>query len=254
MAKLLTPAASAVTLHTPAPRRMPPLMRRIEIACLSRSRPGDIDEFTRLVPAIPVFDDAVSAFARGALIATDRGLVAVEDLWPGDMVKTVTQGSKPLLWRGSTSIVADAPGQDPAMGRLVRIAAEALGLAQPMHDLVLGPGARLVRRGPAIERLTGHRAAAMLARELTDGIGVIEIVPQSPVQVFHLGFERQQRLLANGVELESYHPGPIRLAGLQGELRDQFLGCFPHLRQIEDFGPPVLPRLGLAELETSDVA
>ena len=104
-------------------------------------------------------------------------------------------------------------------------------------------------RDAAIERLTGRRAAAIPARDLIDGMGVVELTPPSAVRVFHLGFERHERILANGVEIESYHPGPARLAHLEPEQRGLFLSCFPHLDRIEDFGPPALPRLRLAELD-----
>ncbi len=242
------------TRSEPRPRHSVPLMRRIEILCLSPEQSGEILEITQLVPALPVFEEAVSAIARGALLPTDRGIVAVEDLWPGDRIRTVTQGLRTLLWRGSTAIVAAASGQAPEMQRLTRVAADAFGPGRPMPDLLLGPHARLVRRGAAIERLTGHRAAAIPARDLIDGVGVIEVTPQSSVQVFHLVFERQQRLVANGVEIESYHPGPAQLAALRGDARSRFLSCFPHLTTIEEFGPPTLPQLRLADLDSTDVA
>ncbi|WPY94281.1 Hint domain-containing protein [Limimaricola variabilis] len=235
--------------HDTSPPAQPTLMRRIEIMTLCRDHPGDIVECSRTVPAAPIFEEAVAAFAHGAQIPTERGLVAVEDLLPGDKVKTVGRGFRTLLWRGGTTLVADVPGQSPEMGRLTRVAADALGIARPMHDLVLGPMANLVRHGAAIERLTGHRAAALPARDLIDGMGVVELRPPSAVQVFHLGFERHERILANGVEVESYHPGPARLARLSPEDRALFLSCFPHLERIEDFGPPALPRLRLAELD-----
>ncbi|WP_248606221.1 Hint domain-containing protein [Limimaricola hongkongensis] len=242
------PLPSRTTLAPAAP---PPasLMRRIEILTLCPHHGSDIVETTRRVPAAPIFEQAVAALAHGAQIPTERGLVAVEDLLPGDRVKTVDRGFRTLLWRGATTLVAGVPGQSPEMGRLTRISADALGIARPMHDLVLGPMAHLVRQGAAIERLTGRRAAAIPARDLIDGIGVVELTPPSAVQVFHLGFERHERILANGVEIESYHPGPAQLARLAPEQRGLFLSCFPHLERIEDFGPPTLPRLRLAELD-----
>ncbi len=248
-------AGAALSLPVTAPvapaasPRATGLMRRIEILTLCPHRPGDIVETTRVVPAVPIFEEAVAAFARGAQVPTERGLVAVEDLLPGDRVKTVGRGFRTLLWRGATTLVTGVPGQSAEMGRLTRISADALGIARPMHDLVLGPMAQLVRHGDAIERITGHRAAAIPARDLIDGMGVVELTPPSAVAVFHLGFERHERLLANGVEVASYHPDPSRLARLLPEQRELFLSCFPHLQQIEDFGPPALPRLRMTELD-----
>jgi hypothetical protein len=235
----------------PAPRRPAPPMRRVEIAWLAGGGP---DETARLVPAIPVFDEAFAAFARGTLVPTARGLVAVEDLWPGDDVRLAGGGMQRLVWRGSTMIVPQGPGQDPAMTRLVRIAADALGLARPEQDLVLGPHARLVHRRPGIRTLTGRDAAAIPAADFADGDGLVVITPPAPVQVFHLGFERQERLVANGVEVESFHPGPAHAVPLRGELLDLYLSCFPGRLALADFGEPELPRLRLKDLDLFDAA
>lgn len=234
------------------PQRVMPLMRRIEVACLGPR--GAVTDIARMVPATPIFEDAFCAFTRGNLFQTDRGLIAVEDLWPGDRVRTVTAGFCTLLWRGATMIVPGARDQDPAMGRLTRIAADALGIARPMHDLVLGPRARLVHRAPGIRTLTGQDMALVPARDLVDATQVVELTPPTPVQVFHLGFANHARLIANGVEVESYHPGPAHAMGLRQDLVPLFMSCFPHLEGLSDFGPQILPRLRMADLDLINVA
>jgi Hint domain len=234
------------------PQRMVPLMRKIEVACLAPS--GSDMSFTRLVPALPAFDETLAAFSRSTLMSTDRGLVAVEDLWPGDQVRTVGHGFQPLLWKSSTLLVADAPGQDPSMGRITRIMADGLGIARPMPDLVLGPRARLVHRAPGIARLTGADAALIPVRDFIDGQSVIDLTPLSPVPVFHLGFAAHERLVANGVEVESFHPGPIHRLGLRGDVADLYLSLFPHIQDLEAFGAPCLPRLRLQDLDLFAVA
>lgn len=234
-----------------APRRPAPLMRKVEIAWLADGAP---EESGRLVPALGPFEEGFAAFARGTLFPTERGLVSVEDLWPGMAVRTAGSGMQRLLWRGSTMIVPQGRGQDPAMTRLIRIAADALGIARPLHDLVLGPRARLVHRRPGVRTLTGRDAAAIPAADFADGDGVAEIAPVAPVQVFHLGFERQERLVANGVEVESYHPGPAHAFPLRGEMLELFLSCFPGRRHLADFGEPDLPRLRLKDLDLFDAA
>ena len=128
---------------------MTPLMRRIEVDCLAPN--GDVSEAGRLVPAVPAFDQITSAFARGSLIATERGMVAIEDLWPGDVVRTVGGGSAPLLWRGSTMIIPEARGQDRLMDRLTqmgfdeRSAREAILEMPPTFELEGGELAPLYR-------------------------------------------------------------------------------------------------------------
>lgn len=235
-------------------QRVMPLMRKVEIVHLSPTRPNDIADFTRLVPAIPVFEDAFAAFARGTLLPTDHGEVAVEDLWPGMKIRTVEGGMQTLLWRGATVLSSHAKNQDPAMGQLTRIAADSLGIARPMPDLVLGPRARLAHRAPGIKVLTGHDCAAIPARDFIDGVNIVALTPPTSVQVYHLGLAKPHRLVANGVEVESYHPGPAHLVNLRGEMLDLFLSCFPHIRTLEDFGAPLMPRLRLNDLDLFDVA
>ncbi|WP_238928688.1 Hint domain-containing protein [Alexandriicola marinus] len=233
---------------------MPPLMRKIEVVHLASPSSKDIQDFTRIVPALPVFEDALCAFARGCLLHTDRGQIAVEDLLPGDKVCTADAGFQTLLWRGATIISPSATRQEPSMGKLTRIAADALGIARPMPDLILGPKARLIHRSHGVRRLTGSETAAIPARDFIDGNNIIELTPPTSVPVYHLGFEGHHRIPTNGVEIESYHPGPAHLIGLRGELLDVFLSCFPHVSRIEDFGAPSLPRVRLSDLDLFDVA
>lgn len=231
---------------------MTPLMRRVEVACLSPS--GELVQTVRLVPAMPAFEEPFSALTRATLVATERGLTAVGDLWPGDRVRVLGGGFETLLWKGTTMLVPQAGGQDPAMGRLTRIAADALGIARPMHDLVLGPMARLVHRAPAVEQLTGHEAALIPARDFVDGCGVLDITPPAPVETCHLGFAGHEIITANGVEIESYHPEPVHNLGLPPEYVELFLSCFPHLGAPGDWTPPMLPRLRRHDLELTRAA
>lgn len=232
--------------------RAAPILRRVGIAYLSPV--GDVEELTRLVPALPVFDEAFAAFARGTLFATERGLVAVEDLWPGAKVRLGDGGATRLLWRGSTMIVPQSQGQDPAMTRLTRISTDTLGLGRPFQDLMLGPKARVVNRHPGVRLLTGRDAGLLPAADLVDGVTVAEVSPPSAVEVFHLAFDRHERLLANGVEVESYHPGALHAFPLKGEQLSLFLSCFPHRQDLSDFGDPALPRLRLRDLDLFDAA
>jgi hypothetical protein len=234
------------------PQRVMPLMRKIEVVHLSAT--NQTCDFSRIVPAMPAFEDAFAAFARNTLIQTNRGHVSVEDLWPGDMIRTVDHGFQPLLWRGMTLLVPQAHGQDPAMGRLTRIAADALGIARPMSDLVLGPRARLSHRAPGIKQLTGQERAFVPARDFIDGINVLEITPPAPVQVFHLGFAAHERLLASGVEVESFHPGPAHALGIRGDLMALYMSCFPHMADFDAFGTVTLPRLRLNDLDLFNAA
>lgn len=249
----LSPADNGQSLRQVGrPQRAKPLMRKYEVAYLTPT--GDIDEFTRVAPAQSPFEDAFAAFARGTIFATERGPVAVEDILPGDRVRTIEDGFQPLLWRGSTTIVPGATGQSPQMGSLTRIAADSLGVARPMPDLVLGPKARLYHRTEAVQRITRADGAFLPVRDLIDGCNVIELTPMSSVPVYHLGLAGHYRLIACGVELESQHPGTLHDLALRGDALDLYLSLFPHMSGIADFGPPRYPRLRQSDLDMLGVA
>lgn len=224
-----------------APVRSRPLMRRYEVTYLTPS--AAIMDFTRIAPAMPAFENAFAAIARGTILMTETGPCAIEDLVPGDRVRTVDNGFQTLNWKGSMTLVPGAPGQSAEMGHLIRIAADSLGLGRPMPDLVLGPMARLFRAGAREMDETGASGAFVPVRQMIDGVNVIELTPMTPVKVYHLGFAGHERLTANGLEIESFHPGRSRDLGLSGELLQLYLSMFPHIRGFEDFGPMAHARL-----------
>ena len=68
------------------PLRVMPLMRTYEVAHLTTSL--TIEENIVIAPALPVFETAFAAFGRGAILRTENGPMAVEDLLHGDRVMT----------------------------------------------------------------------------------------------------------------------------------------------------------------------
>ncbi len=227
------------------PLRALPRTRRYEVAYLGHN--SEITDFTRIAPAMPTFEDAFCALARGSLIATDEGPIAVEDLLPGTRVLTRDQGAQPLLWSGSMSLVPDAPNQPEGMGKLSRVTADSFGLGRPMPDLLLGPSARLFRQDAVLISAMGTSAALAPITAFIDGDTVLEITPATTVRVYHLAFERHQIIYANGLEVESYHPGNRNDIHLTGQMRSLFLAMFPHIKSLGEFGPSAYPRMSLDE-------
>lgn len=248
------PAASSArfTQRDGRPQRTQPLMRRYEVVHLLPN--GDIDDFSRIAPAHAAFEDSFGSLARGAVLTTTRGGVAIEDILPGDQVKTVTNGFQSVRWRGAMTLVPDAKGQDRRMGKLIRFAADALGIGRPTPDLLLGPSARLYHRSPTLQRVTGHTAAFVPAADFVDGVNIVEVQPQTPVQVFQLGFDAHERIVVNGVEVDSHNPGARHELGLRGDMLDLYLDLFPHASRIEDFGMLMHPRLSMHDLDFGVVA
>ena len=234
-------------------RRGVPLTRRYDVSVLTPG--GDIDSFTRVAPATPMFEDAFAALARGTLVATARGPVAVEDLAPGTIIETVSAGPQPLLWVGSMTVyperreglLGDERGGEG--GSLTRLAADAFGYGRPAPDLVLGPRARLLYRAPGCRDLVGADEVVAPAHAFVDGVGAIQLRPMTPVRVYHLGLHGQQILRANGMDVESYHPGSSPETMMPPDTLDLFLSLFPHVDGPQGFGPISVPRLTAFELD-----
>lgn len=234
----------------PERRRTVPLTRRFDVRAFDAS--GNVTEFTRVAPATPMFEDAFAAVARGTLISTAEGPVAVEDLVPGMMIETARAGAMPLLWLGAMTVYPETRGGEMGVegGGLIRLSADAFGFGRPAPDLVLGPRSRILHRASACREVVGEAEAFAPAHAFIDGDGVIPLRPLSPVRVYHLALEGQHVIRANGLEVESYHPGPTPETMTSPETLELFMALFPHVKGPRGFGPMTVPRLTAFELES----
>ncbi len=230
------PRPPAWTVHRPAQIATPPkqlnvVTRRYEICW--RDPAGNAEAKTCVAPAMPVFEKAFSAFAQGTLIQTETGQVAVEDLKPGDMIATADGGLQPLMWAGTMTVYPNHLELGVPSCRLFRITDGSFGHDRNAPDLMVGPAARILPGALAIDS-----SSPLLAPEdLADGQSVIAINPMSQVRTFHLALASHRLIRANGVLVESYHPGSEPHMTLTPELLDHFLALFPHLGSLGDFGP-----------------
>lgn len=228
------------------PQRVMPLTRDYEVAYLTPF--GRVDFKTIAAPATPVFEDAFAALGRGTLIATVDGDVAVEDIVPGVGVQTAFGGVQKLLWVGSITVVPQrsGAGRKPHM---LRVPAGSFGEERPKQDLILGPRARLLYQNSACVAITGAARAFAPACGFVDGMSVVQLTQTTPLTFYHLGFRGQQTIFANGLEVETYHPGPDLAQSLDPQMLAQFLALFPHIDGLRDFGTLQTSRLTSFELE-----
>ncbi len=229
------------------PQRAPVRTRRYEIAWLSAS--GDIETSTRIAPAIAQFEEAFSALARGTVLQTEDGPIAVEDLMPGTRVQTAEGRFERVMWVGSMTIFPPnaVSGIEPAL--MTRVTADAFGLGRPNPDLVLGPRARILLRDDRFHSATGISAAYAPAAAFIDGVSIVEVTPIAPIPVYHLVLERHGAIRAAGLEVESYHPGVGTGDATDPQLAALFLALFPNMKSFADFGPVAHPRLSADEME-----
>jgi len=254
------PAARTETLSEPLPRKVPvpaaktvramPLTRRYEACWLAPD--GGILDSTRLAPATPLFEEAFSALARGSVIATEAGPVAVEDLAPGMRAITAEGRAETITWIGAMMIYPGAENgrEVEEQVTLTRITAEAFGAGKPLPDVVLGPRARLCLRDPRLKRLTGLDAAYVPARAFIDGVSVIEVTPAAPVMVYHVVLERHGSLKVAGLDVEAFHPGEGIERMIDPRMLSLFEAQFPQLGRLSEFGPLAHPRLTRFEVES----
>lgn len=236
------------TNATPQPS-VPP--RRFQAMALL---PGDeLSEVVQRAPAHPVFESAFAAIARGTIMATEQGPVAIEDLIPGTLIETRDAGFQPVMWIGTLTIGPNIPlAHMPA--RLFRIPVDSFGPSRPMPDLMLAPHARLLHRSAKLRNVVQGDTALTPVTVFEDGYSVIRVAPASPVSVFHLAFRDHHILRANGLEIESFHPGDDLVSRINGESLRLFLSLFPHINSIADFGPMVAPRLSVEEYQNVVIA
>lgn len=229
---------------TPTPKHIG-MTRRYEVTWIDDD--GNIDNFMRICPAIPIFEQAFSAFAHGALIATSEGPVPVEDLVPGMEIETAAGGFERLRWVGAMTLIPGAPTDDDHPQRLYRVTADALGFGRPTTDVTFGPAARILNRDAMVRQALGSEAALAPVSTFEDGVGVVALNPVSPVRVYHLAFDGHHVIRAGGIEVESYHPGPDAHYSMSRELRQVFLSLFPHMETLQGFGRVLWPRFETQE-------
>ena len=151
-------------------------------------------------------------------------------------------------------LVPGIEGQSKEMGHLTRVSADAMGWSKPSRDAVFGPAARIAHRTPAMRQLTGQDIGFVPLRDFIDGINIVEVTPITAVQVFHVAFAEQERVLADGIEVETYHPGAVHRLPLRGDALTLFLSMFPMINDITDFSQPSYTRLRLSDIEMFSAA
>ena len=239
-------AEATALLQDPAALRLvtKPQLRRFEVSALLSN--GTVAETRHIAPALPLFENAFCAFTRGTLVQTDMGPVAIEDLWPGDMIATQTGEYQPLIWKGSTSLVparADSKGQTHP---LTSFMADSFGMQKPMSCVVAGPAARLLCTPPHMRRDASDKKLLTPVQDFQDGMNIFETSPPTVVDMFHLCLPQHAVIQVGGLEFETYHPGPNELKLVSYPIKTLFLNLFSHADAIADFGPLAFERADAA--------
>lgn len=226
--RLVSPSSDPCDITQPV--RVP--TRRVHIQ--ARRVDGEPVSMDKQVPATPLFEAAFGAFARGTILQGKHGLIAIEDLTPGDLLLTADGRHEPVLWVGAMDY---APSPKVARMPLVQVMPEAFGLARPETSVTLGPFARVLHSPPDQPGVFAKGKVMSPAAAFVDGDTVIDTLPPTDVKLYHVGVSRHAALIAGGLEIESFHPGVQPLKDLPQTMRHLFRDLFPHVAALPEFGP-----------------
>jgi hypothetical protein len=137
-----------------------------------------------------------TCFAKGTLITTDIGRVAIEALRPGDRVLTADNGYKPVRWIGWREVELESlPEAEKRRNQPMLIRHSALGTAVPCHDLVLSVSHAVVVCG----RLMA--AGALLGLRNPN---IVALQSLRTVTYYHIECDEFEIIYANDVPAESF--------------------------------------------------
>lgn len=177
------------------------------------------DPTTLTYEAVNPGESGVTCFAKGTLIDTPTGPLAIESLHAGDLFSTLDNGDQPVRWISNTTVAGRGDFAP------IRISSGTLGAAS---DLFVSPQHRILIEGWQAELLFGCDSVLVAAKHLINDQN-IQRMPCESVQYFHLLFDQHQVVISNGVKSESFHPGKQTVSSLNRHQREEILTLFPNL-------------------------
>lgn len=174
------------------------------------------------------YDELLTCFAQGTLIATKTGQKPIEDLHIGDRVITRDNGLQPVRWIGRKTVSGQA-GFAPIVFRK--------GAIGNLRDLRVSPLHRMLIKGWQAEMLFGEDEVLVSAKHLVNG-ETIYSEPCNQITYFHVLFDQHEIILGEGCPSESFFPGPATLGSVEYEVREELFALFPELAtRPEIYGP-----------------
>lgn len=169
---------------------------------------------------------AIPCFVAGTMIRTPFGERLVEDLMPGDLVDTRDDGAQPIRWIGSRSVEAE--------GDLAPIVIRENTLGQH-RQVMVSPQHRVLVRDSLAELLFGEGEVLVAAKDLINDHS-IRPLPGGEVTYVHLMFDTHQLVFSDGLETESFLPGPQTTSILEQPFVEEICKIFPELDPLTGEG------------------
>ncbi len=137
-------------------------------------------------------DVSVACFLAGTAITTADGQRPVEQIAPGDQVRTASGALRPVRWVGRRAYAGRFLLANPRL-HPVRFAAGSLGSGLPARDLLVSPDHAMLLGGVLIP-----------AAQLIDGGSIAVEHGLAEIAYHHLALDSHDAILAEGAACESY--------------------------------------------------
>ncbi|WP_240643672.1 Hint domain-containing protein [Paracoccus siganidrum] len=199
--------------------------------------PAKAYSFVKVVNAaadvsIPYAQQGAPCFTTGTLIETQLGPRRIEQLTPGDMIRTRDNGMRWLAWIGATRLDRRLLDLQPNL-RPIRIRAGALGCGLPAQDLTVSPQHRVLIRSKIAARMFGEPEILVAAKHLIGLPGIEATDPAEGVTYWHMLFDGHELVRSNGAWTESLFTGPQAMESVGEAARREIFALFPELASPE---------------------
>ncbi|MFK7753256.1 MAG: choice-of-anchor L domain-containing protein [Sedimentitalea sp.] len=185
--------------------------------------------------------EQIPCFTAGTLIETNDGPRQIETLQPGDLIMTRDAGALPLRWIGQNRVNARGP-HCPVLLR-----AGVLGLNS---DLRVSQQHRILLSGPLCQLLFSTPEVLVKSKDLLPLSGVSLDTSYRDITYCHLLFDQHQIVKTQGLDSESYLPGPATMSGFDAATQSEILTLFPQLSSMGyGYGPAARPVLKTFEAQ-----
>lgn len=176
-------------------------------------------------------------FTPGARILTPFGERPVESLQVGDLVETLDHGPQRIRWIGKRTLSARELMANPKL-RPIRIEAGVFG---NRRSLLVSPQHRMLVHSKDLEWHDGPSQVLIRAKHVAAHLGGAARIARGKrtVTYIHLLFDRHEILWAEGAATESLYPGPMALAGMDTEARQEIDALFPDRPRVGEDGEPL---------------
>lgn len=165
-------------------------------------------------------------FAAGTMIETPQGPRRIEEIGPGDLVTTLDNGPRRVLWTHAETL-RFGPAGAPDSQRPIRFQRGALGPGMPARPLTVSPQHRMLLASKVVARVTGVDEVLVPAVRLESFPGVRRDMAIAAITYVHLMLASHEILIAEGAPAESLLPEAQAIAALPEAARAALIALAP---------------------------